>query len=311
MQNDYFRMVSFKRLKVRIRNAYSLYLMLLLPILWYLVFHYAPMYGIQIAFRDFMPSKGFTGSEWVGFKHFQRFFSSYYFNRILWNTIVINLYSLLVGFPIPIIFALLLNEIGHKRYKKLVQNVTYIPHFLSAVVIVSILQLMLNPNMGVVNMALNAIGLEQKDFLTDAALFKHIYVWSGIWQNMGWDSIIYIASLSNVNPSLYEAATIDGASRLQKMRYISVPGIMPTIVILFILRCGAIMNIGFEKILLMQNDLNMESSDVISTFVYRSGILGADYSFSAAVGLFNSVCNFILLIITNSVARKLGEVSLW
>jgi len=269
------------------------------------------MYGIQIAFRDFMPSRGFVGSEWVGLKHFQRFFSSYYFKRILLNTIMINLYSLLVGFPVPILFALLLNEIEHKIYKKLVQNVTYIPHFLSAVVVVSILQLMLNPNMGVVNMALEAVGLSKKDFLTDASLFKHIYVWSGIWQNMGWDSIIYIAALSGVNPSLYEAATIDGASRLQKMRYISIPGIMPTIVILFILRCGAIMNIGFEKILLMQNDLNMESSDVISTFVYRSGILGADYSFSAAVGLFNSVCNFILLIITNSIVRRLGEVSLW
>ena len=293
------------------KRTWQLYLLITPVLIYYIIFHYAPMYGIQIAFRDFMPSRGFVGSEWVGLKHFQRFFSSYYFKRILLNTIMINLYSLLVGFPVPILFALLLNEIEHKIYEKLVQNVTYIPHFLSAVVVVSILQLMLNPNMGVVNMALEAVGLSKKDFLTDAPLFKHIYVWSGIWQNMGWNSIIYIAALSGVNPSLYEAATIDGASRLQKMRYISIPGIMPTIVILFILRCGAIMNIGFEKILLMQNDLNMESSDVISTFVYRSGILGADYSFSAAVGLFNSVCNFILLIITNSIVRRLGEVSLW
>jgi putative aldouronate transport system permease protein len=216
-----------------------------------------------------------------------------------------------MGFPIPIIFALVLNEIGHKTYKKIVQNITYIPHFLSAVVIVSILQLILNPDNGVINVTLKGLGIGSRDFMTDPSLFKHIYVWSGIWENMGWDSIIYIASLSSVDPSLYEAATIDGASRFQKMRYISIPAIMPTIVILFILRCGQIMNIGFEKILLMQNDLNKEASDVISTFVYRSGILSADYSFSTAVGLFNSMCNFILLIIVNSISRKIGDTSLW
>ena len=234
MDKDCSRVPAVKRLKVRIRSAYGLYLMLILPLLWYAVFHYAPMYGIQIAFRDFMPSKGFTGSDWVGVKHFVRFFSSFYFGRILWNTISINLYSLLAAFPVPILFALMLNEIGHKGYRKLTQNVTYIPHFLSAVVVVSILQLMLNSNMGVINMARNVVGLEKKDFLTDASLFKHIYVWSGIWQNMGWDSIIYIASLSSVDPALYEAATIDGASRFQKICHISVPGILPTIVVLFI-----------------------------------------------------------------------------
>lgn len=285
--------------------------MLALPLLWYIIFCYVPMYGVQIAFRDYLPSKGFMGSAWVGLKHFNRFFSSFYFTRIVFNTLAINLYALLVGFPIPIIFALILNEIGNKPYKKTVQNVTYIPHFLSAVVVVSILQLLLNPDSGIINVVLKSLGMNAKDFMADPALFKHIYIWSGVWQNMGWDSIIYIASLSSVDPSLYEAATIDGASRFQKMRYISIPAIMPTIVILFILRCGQIMNIGFEKILLMQNDLNKEASDVISTFVYRSGILGADYSFSAAVGLFNSICNFILLIIVNSISRKVGDTSLW
>jgi putative aldouronate transport system permease protein len=294
-----------------ILQHWELYLMMLLPVAWYAAFCYAPMYGIQIAFRDYMPSKGFWNSAFVGFKHFGRFFNSYYFGRILRNTLGINFYSLLVGFPIPIIFALLLNELKSRRYKKLVQNITYLPHFLSTVVIVSIINMLLAVDNGVVNTFLKFIGQPAQDFMIDSKYFKHIYVWSGIWENMGWDAIIYIAALAGVDPSLYEAATIDGATRFQKIRYISIPSIMPTIIIMLLLRCGHIMNIGYEKILLMQNALTMETSDVISTFVYRTGILGAEYSFASAVGLFNSVCNFTLLLVANKTARHLGETSLW
>jgi putative aldouronate transport system permease protein len=285
--------------------------MMLLPILWYIIFCYTPMYGIQIAFRDYMPSRGFLGSAFVGLKHFRRFFNSFYFVRVLRNTLGINFYTLLVGFPIPIIFALFLNELKSLRYKKLVQNITYLPHFLSTVVIVSIINMLFAVDNGVVNHFFRLFGQPAQDFLINSRIFKHLYVWSGIWENMGWDAIIYIAALAGVDPSLYEAATIDGATRLQKIQLISIPSIMPTIVIMLLLRCGHIMNIGYEKILLMQNSLNMETSDVISTFVYRSGILSAEYSFASAVGLFNSVCNFALLLVANQTAKRFGKTSLW
>jgi putative aldouronate transport system permease protein len=294
-----------------ILQYWELYLMMVIPIAWYVTFYYAPMYGIQIAFRDYMPSKGFIGSTFVGVKHFRRFFNSYYFTRILRNTLQINFYSLMIGFPIPIIFALLLNELKSWRYKKLVQNITYLPHFLSTVVIVSIINMLFAVDNGVVNYFLRLFGKPAQDILINSRAFQHIYVWSGIWENMGWDAIIYIAALAGVDPSLYEAATIDGATRFQKIRYISIPSIMPTIIIMLLLRCGHIMNIGYEKILLLQNSLNMETSDVISTFVYRSGILGAEYSFASAVGLFNSICNFTLLLVANRAARHFGETSLW
>lgn len=310
------RFVPFlkSRSNTLIRSAkmnWDLYLMLLLPITWYIIFCYVPMYGVQIAFRDYMPSLGFWGSKFVGFKHFMRFFNSFYFGRVLKNTLTINFYSLLVGFPIPICFALLLNELKSARYKKIVQNITYLPHFLSAVVIVSILQLLLNESSGVVNSFLSLFGHERIDFLSSTSLFPHIYVWSGIWENMGWDAIMYIAALSGVDLALYEAATIDGASRWQKMINVSIPSIMPTIIIMLLLRCGSIMNIGYEKILLMQNNLNMDASDVISTYVYRSGILGSEYSFSSAVGLFNSMCNFALLLFANWAAKRFGKTSLF
>jgi putative aldouronate transport system permease protein len=296
----------------RIIRCRELYFLLALPVAWYLVFHYFPMYGIQIAFRDYYPSKGFFGSPWVGVAHFRRFFASYYFGRVVTNTLSINFYALLVGFPIPIAFALMLNEIKSTRYKKLLQNITYLPNFLSAVVVVSILQLLLNPSNGVVNVILLALGAKEPiNFFASSRIFQHLYVWSGVWERMGWDAIIYIAALSSVDPSLYEAATIDGTTRLQRIRYITIPAIVTTIVTLLLLRTGQIMNIGYEKILLMQNSLNMEASDVISTFVYRSGILDADYSFSAAVGLFNSLCNFALLVVTNQIAKRTLNASLW
>lgn len=291
---------------------WDLYLMMLLPITWYVIFAYVPMVGIQIAFRDYLPAHGFFGSRFVGFLHFERFFNSFHFNRVLFNTLSINLYTLIVGFPIPIIFALLLNELRSKRYKSFVQNATYIPNFLSAVVVVSILQLLLCPDSGVINnFMVRILGLHSINFMAVPRYFQHIFVWSGVWERMGWDAIIYIAALSGVDPGFYEAATIDGASRWQKIRYISVPCIVGTITIMLLLRLGTIMNIGFEKILLMQNPLNMSRSDVISTFVYRSGILGADFSFATAVGLFNSLANFGLLVLANAVARRFCKTSLW
>ncbi|QUL57029.1 sugar ABC transporter permease [Paenibacillus tritici] len=299
-----------RRLIRQIARRYDLYLMLLIPITWYLVFHYGPLYGLQIAFKNFNPGKGILGSSWVGFEHFQRFFDSYYFWRLLWNTLSINLFSLLIAFPVPIMLALLINEIGSKRYSKLLQNVTYIPHFISVVVIVGILTVLLSPS-GPVNMLIQALGGTPTRFMESAAWFKTIFISSNIWQNMGWQSIIYIAALSGINPQLYEAAKMDGASRIRRIWHVSLPGIVPVIVILLILDIGQFMNIGFEKILLMQNNLNLESSDVISTFVYTTGILKGEYSYTAAIGLFNSLINLTLLLLVNRFARKTSDTSLW
>jgi putative aldouronate transport system permease protein len=292
-------------------SRYDLYLMLLVPIVWYLVFQYGPLYGLQIAFKNFSPAKGILGSAWVGFDHFERFVESYYFWRLLWNTISINLFSLLFAFPIPILLALLINEIRNKAFSKIVQNITYIPHFISVVVMVGMLMLFLSPRGGPVNAIIEAFGGAPVRFLDSAPWFKSIFIGSNIWQNMGWQSIIYIAALSGVNPQLYEAAKMDGASRLRRIWHVSIPGIVPVIVILLILDVGHFMNVGFEKILLMQNNLNLESSDVISTFVYSEGILKGEYSYTAAIGLFNSIINLALLVLVNRFARKKAETSLW
>lgn len=298
---------SWKRIVAR----YDLYLMLLLPVVWYLIFQYGPMYGVQIAFKDFNPAEGILGSEWIGIENFERFFSSYYFGRLLWNTIGIALLSLLIAFPIPILLALLITEIPSDRFRKVLQNVTYMPHFISVVVIVGMLQLFLNPQSGIVNLIMKGVGLESIPFMETASWFKTILISSNVWQNMGWASIIYIAALSGINPQLYEAAKVDGASRFRRLWHISLPGIVPIIVIMLILDVGAFMNVGFEKILLMQNDLNKASSDVIQTFIYNNGILQGDYSYSAAIGLFNSAINFVLLIVINGYARRKAETSLW
>ena len=298
-------------LRKRIWQSRELYLLLALPIIWYIVFRYLPLYGVQIAFRDYRTARGFWGSEWVGLKHFARFFNSFYFDRVVSNTLIINVVMLLVGFPTPILLALMLNEMTRQRYKKVLQNVTYVPHFLSSVVVVSILQLIFNPNTGVYNLILKGLGLGATNYFASTAAFKPMYILSGVWQNMGWDSILYIAALSSIDPALYEAATIDGATRFQKIRFISIPSIMGTITIMLLLRCGQIMNIGYEKVLLMQNSLNMASSDVISTYVYREGILNGNYSYSTAINLFNSGCNIILLYTANLLARRMGGASLW
>lgn len=292
-------------------SRYDLYLMLLIPIAWYLVFHYGPLYGLQIAFKNFSPAKGIGASAWVGLDHFQRFIGSYYFWRLLWNTISINLFTLFFAFPIPVLLALIVTEIRNKAYSKIVQNITYIPHFISVVVMVGMLMVFLSPRGGPVNTIIEAIGGEPVRFLDSAGWFKSIFIGSNIWQNMGWQSIIYIAALSGVNPQLFEAAKIDGASRLRRIWHVSIPGILPVIVILLILDVGHFMSVGFEKILLMQNNLNLESSDVISTFVYSTGILKGEYSYTAAIGLFNSFVNLMLLILVNRFARKKAETSLW
>lgn len=298
------------RLVRQMAKRYDLYLMLLLPMVWYLVFHYGPLYGLQIAFKNFNPAKGIAGSDWVGFEHFIRFFDSYYFWRLLRNTLTINLFSLLVAFPVSILLALLVSEIRSKSFSKWLQNVTYIPHFISVVVIVGILTVLLSAT-GPLNMLIQALGGNPVRFMESAGWFKTIFIGSNIWQNMGWQSIIYIAALSGINPQLYEAAKMDGASRLRRIWHVSLPGIIPVIVILLILDVGQFMNIGFEKILLMQNNLNLEASDVISTFVYTTGIQKGEYSYTAAIGLFNSMINLVLLLLVNRFARKTSETSLW
>ncbi|WP_235782084.1 ABC transporter permease [Paenibacillus senegalensis] len=300
-----------RRLLLAIKRHWRLYVLITPVLVYFAIFHYLPMYGVQIAFKDFIGTRGIWGSPWVGFKHFERFFESYFFWRLLKNTIGISLYELAVGFPVPILLALMINEVRQSSYKRFVQTVTYAPHFLSTVVLVGMLVIFLSPTSGIINKAIEAFGGEPVYFLTEPQWFKSIYVFSGVWQTMGWSSIIYLAALTGIDPHLHEAARVDGATRLQRIWHINLPGIRPTIVILLILNIGSIMGVGFEKIFLMQNSLNMESSDVISTYVYRSGILGAQYSFSAAVGLFNSIVNFILLISVNQIARRLNQASLW
>ncbi|TXL61110.1 sugar ABC transporter permease [Cerasibacillus terrae] len=269
------------------------------------------MYGAQIAFKDFIAVEGITGSPWVGFEHFKRFFNSFYFGRLIENTLVIGLYELAVGFPIPIILALMINEVKNKRFKRIVQTVTYAPHFLSIVVVVALLFMFLSPQTGILNNIIVALGGEPVSFMTEPAWFKTIYVLSGVWQTMGWSSIIYLAALGGIDPQLQEAAKIDGASKLQVIWHINLPAIKSTIIIMLILQCGSILGVGFEKVFLMQNSLNMEASDVIATHVYRTGIIGSQYSYSTAIGLFESVINFIVLIIVNYMARKINKVSLW
>ncbi|WNQ10761.1 ABC transporter permease subunit [Paenibacillus aurantius] len=313
MANTSTRSVRYLRREAAksLRRNWDLYLLISPVVAYFILFHYVPMYGVQIAFKDFLASKGIMGSHWVGLKHFERFFDSYLFWRVIKNTLGIGLYELAVGFPVPILLALMIHEVRGKWFKKTIQTVTYAPHFLSTVVLVGMLIIFLSPRNGFVNMIVQLFGYPPISFLTEPAWFKTIYVFSGVWQQMGWSSIIYLAALTGIDPQLHEAAKVDGASRLRRIWHINLPGILPTITILLILNIGSVLAVGFEKVFLMQNSLNMDSSDVISTYVYRSGIVGAQYSFSAAVGLFNSVVNFIMLVTVNRLAKKAGGTSLW
>lgn len=295
----------------KMKKSWQLYLVILPPIIYLILFKYAPMYGIIIAFKNYIATKGIMGSPWVGFKHFHYFFTSPLLFRLLYNTVSISLYSLLAGFPLPLILALSLNEVKNISFKKTVQMVTYAPYFISTVVMVSIMFQFLSPQIGIVNHIIKLLGGEAINFMGEPNYFKSLYVWSGVWQYTGYSSIIYLAALTSIDPELHQAAIVDGATKLKRIWHIDIPGIMPTAVILLILNVGQIMNVGFEKVYLMQNNLNMGASDVISTYVYRMGLLNSQFSYSTAVGLFNSVVNLILLVIVNQAARKLGETSLW
>ncbi len=302
---------SFGWRLTRAKRSYELYLFLLPTLLYFAIFHYGPMYGIQIAFRDYLGVLGIWGSPWVGLEHFRRFFNSAYFVNLLSNTILLSLYGLLFEFPIPILFALMLNQVGGKRYRKLVQTISYAPHFISTVVFVGIIFMFLSPSTGIVNILLGGLGLERVYFMGSSAWFRPVYVISNIWKGTGWGAIIYLATLAGINPELYEAATIDGATKVQRILHIDIPGILPTVTILLILRTGSIMSIGFEQAFLMQTPLNLETSEIISTYVYRVGLMGAQFSFGAAVGLFNSVINLMLIALVNRFAQSIGETSLW
>lgn len=294
-----------------VRKHYVLFFFILLPLIHILLFCYKPMYGIILAFKDYDFGLGILGSKWVGFRHFQKFFRSYRFEQMLTNTIVINFYSLLLSVPLPMGLALVLHYVNGKLLSKITQMITYAPHFISNVVIVSMMSLMLAKGSGVANAIFRSMGWETVDFLGKPAWFKHMYVWSEIWQHNGWQAIIYIATLSSVSPELHEAAMIDGAGKLQRIWYIDIPALLPTATILLIMSCGNIMNISFEKIYLMQNNMNISASEVISTYVYKAAFIDGKYDYSTAINLFSSVVNFTLLVLVNWVARRLSDTSLF
>lgn len=295
-----------------VKKSWQLYVLFILPLMYIIIFKYFPMYGASIAFKNFSPIQGITGSEWAGFDHFKRFFESYEFGRIFKNTLFLSIYQLVAGFPLPIILALSLNYVRHQRFKKSVQMITYAPHFISVVVIVGIILIFLDPR-GPVNDILSFFGIGPIHFMGEASLFKSIFVWSGVWQNIGFGCIIYLAALSGVSPEMHEAAIVDGASKLQRIWYIDIPSILPIAIILLILEMGNILDIGFEKVLLMQNSLNISSSEIIDTYVYQVGLAAAipQYSYASAIGLFKAVIAFILIIGTNRLSKKAGQESLW
>jgi len=297
---------------MNIRRNWGLYLLLLPAFVILICFTYRPMYGVLVAFKEYKPADGILGSTWADpwYKYFAKFFKSYQFKATIKNTLTITLYSL-ITFPIPILLALGINQMRNGKYKKVFQTVTYMPHFISTVVMVGLITLLLSPGSGVLGAICNAFGFEAPNLMGKAEAFKHLYVWSDIWQNAGWDSIIYIAALSGISPSLYEAATVDGATNAQKIRFIDIPLLMPTVVIMLILRVGGLMSVGFEKVYLMQNDLNLTSSEVIATYVYKIGVINTQYSYSAAINLFSTIINFVLLISMNHISKKASENSLW
>ena len=294
----------------RIKKTWQLWVFVLPALIGLIVFSYIPMYGIVLAWKDYSPIQGIMGSRNVGFAHFARFFRSPYFVDIIRNTVVISLYGMIVGFPIPILLALGLNQIRNLKFKKFIQTVTYAPYFISTVVLVGIINIVFAEK-GFVNQFVSLFGNEPILFMGNIKYWRHIYVWTGVWQSMGWNAIIYIAALAGVSPELHEAAIIDGATKFQRIKYIDLPSIAPTIVITLILSAGSIMSVGFEKAFLMQNSLNAEVSEIIATYIYKVGLLSGQYGFSTAVGLFNSVINCILLLSVNKIAKKMGHSSIW
>jgi putative aldouronate transport system permease protein len=297
----------------QIRTNWQLYIMLIPPVLFTLVFMYWPMYGVQIAFRNYNVVDGITGSPWVGFEHFQRFMDSYLFWPVIRNTIILHTYELVATFPLPIVLALALNTLRRRWFKRSVQMITYAPHFISTVVVVGMLFLLLDPRIGLFNQLLALLGVDPVNFMGEPEYFRHIYVWSGAWQGLGFSAIIYLAALAGVDPELHEAAIVDGASKLQRMWHIDLPAILPVATILMVLNIGQILSVGFEKVFLMQNPLNLGTSEVISTYVYKVGLASAvpQFSYAAAIGLFNAVVGLVLLVMANSAARRLTQSSLW
>ena len=295
----------------QLRRNWILYLFIVPGALYLIIFNYIPLYGIQLAFKEFSPAQGIWGSEWVGLEQFRRFFSSYQFGALLKNTLVLSLYSLCMNFPIPIILALLLNYAISKKFKKFVQTVTYAPYFLSVVVLVGMIGVFFSTE-GPVNKIFQIMGMEQPIlFMGNPDYFKHIFVWSGVWKQAGWGAVVYIAALTSVSPELHEAAIMDGANKLQRIFHVDIPAIMPIAVIMLIMNAGNIMNLGFEKAYLLQNDINISASEIISTYVYKVGILSSQYSYSTAIGLFNNCINFILLVSVNRISKKLSGTGLW
>ncbi len=297
----------------KVKRGWQLYVMLLIPLAWLLIFQYWPMYGAQIAFRNYMPGASILDSPWVGLDNFIKFFDSYMFWRVIRNTLVISFYSLLVGFPIPILFALAINQLSNGWFKRTLQMVSYAPNFISTVVVVGMIIQFLDLRRGPINLLFQALGLEPVNFMGSPEWFSSIYVWSGIWQYSGFNAIIYLAALSIVDQALHEAAVVDGATRLQRIWHIDLRAILPTAMTLLILNMGQLMNVGFEKVFLLQNTLNQTSSEVISTYVYKVSLAAgiASYSYGAAIGLFNSVIGLILIVIANRVSKKLTETGLW
>lgn len=296
---------------VYFKNNWQLYVLILPAIIYFIVFNYMPLYGIQIAFKDFKAVFGISGSKWVGFKHFENFFHAYYFKRLLANTLLLNVYNLLWSFPVPIILAILLNQIKGPKIKRFIQTSIYVPYFISTVVLAGMLYIFLSPTSGIFNILRQALGMKSVDFMSDAKAFRTIYIVSGIWQSAGWGTILYIASLSGVDPSLYEAAEIDGASIWQKIRYIDMPSIVPVIVMVFILDCGKLLSSNTDKALVMQTAGNIPASDIIGVYVYNVGLGSGQFSYTTAIGLFINIINFIIIITANQISKKISDVGLF
>ena len=294
-----------------ITNNWELYLFLLPAVAFYVIFHYGPMGGIQLAFKRYSPVLGIWGSPFVGFRHFESFFNHFQFFQIIGNTLILSFYHLVLNTTIPFVIALIINQIPSKRFKKTIQTVTYAPHFISTIVLVGMMYVFMSPSTGIVNHAIRFFGGTPYFFFGEEGAFRHMYVWSGIWQNTGWRAIIYLAALSAINPELHEAATVDGATKFQRILHVDVPGILPTAIIILILNVGRVMNIGFQKAFLMQTALNVSTAEIIPTFVYKAGLLQHRFEFGTAVGLFNSIINILLIFTINRLARRVSETSLW
>lgn len=316
--NDHLAMSGIGTRKTVLERAWSvlqrdwqLLILCAIPLAYFVIVHYVPMYGVTIAFKDFKASAGILGSKWVGMKHFKRFFSSSQFWPLMRNTLGLSFLQILLGFPVPILLAILLNQLRSQRFRRVVQSVVYAPHFISIVVLTGMLYIFLSPRNGIVNTMITSLGGNAKFFLGEAKHFKMTFVISGIWQHAGWSAIIYIAALAGISPDLYEAAQVDGASKWQRVRHIDIPGILPTIVMMLILEVGKVMNLGFQKAYLMQNAQNIAASEIISTYIYKVGLINAQYSYSTAINLFNNVINIILLVTMNNVSRRVTQNSLW